>query len=171
MRVLSSKRSCAILGAAALTLSGVLASPCVMAVGQSSPIEVSIEIKAHQHTFHPGEQIIPVITVENTSDSAAELPQTCVGLDCDTLDNEISLTDASGHSPPMTALGKKITSVSNLGPRRALRLQPGASKQVNLDISQMYDLSSAGKYTISISRFVRSPRGSAKSNPLKIVIR
>ncbi len=144
---------------------------CAGAVAQSSPIKVSIDTKNGQHTFKPGEQIILIITVENISDSAAALPQTCAALDCDTLDNEISLTDASGDSPPMTALGKKITSVSSLGPRRALRLQPGASKQINLDVSQLYDLSSPGKYAISVSRFVRSPRGKAKSNSLTVVIR
>ena len=152
---------------AAVALTGYLASPCAEAVGQSSPVKVSIETKKSQYTFHPGEQIVLLITVENTSDVEAELSSSS-----DTLDNKVSLTDATGNSPPLTAFGKKVTSVFGmLGPRRALRLRPGASKQVSLDISQMYDLSRPGKYTISISRFVRSPRGTAKSSPLTIVIR
>lgn len=137
------------------------------AAGQSSQIKVSVDTKESRHTFSIGEQIILVITVKNNGDSTAELSQSS-----DARDNQVSLTDASGHSLPMTALGKKITDVFNIsGPRRALRLQPGASIQIELDISQIYDLSSPGDYAVSISRFVRRPRGTAKSSPLKFAIR
>ena len=157
----------AMLAAVALALTGYLASPCAQAVGQASTVKVSIETKNRQHTFHPGEQIALVITVENTGNTEAELSRSC-----DTFDNKVSLTDSSGDSPPLTTFGKKVTSdFSNPCPRRALRLQPRASKQVNLDISQIYDLSRPDTYTVSISRFVRSPRGTAKSSPLTIVIR
>jgi uncharacterized repeat protein (TIGR01451 family) len=140
---------------------------CSDAFGQSSPIKVSIETKNRQRSFNPGEQIILLITVKNTSKVPAKLSRSC-----DTIDNKAFLTDASGHSPPMTDVGKKLTSIFDMYcSRRVLPLRPGASKQVNLDISQIYDLSSPGKYTISISRFVRSPRGTATSSPLLIVVR
>jgi uncharacterized repeat protein (TIGR01451 family) len=156
-----------IFAAAILASAGFLMSHATVAVAQSSPIKVSIETKDGKHLFNPGEQITLLITVKNTSKVTAELSSSC-----DTLDNEVSLTDESDNSPPMTALGKKITSVFSMScPRRALRLPPGASQQINLDISQMYELSRSGKYTISISRFVRNPRGIAKSNSLTIVIR
>jgi hypothetical protein len=159
--------SYAMLAAVALTLTGYLASPCAEAVGQSTPVKVSIETENRQHAFHPGEQIVLLITVESAGDVEAELSSSS-----DTLDNKVSLTDATGNSPSLTAFGKKVTSVLGmLGPRRALRLRPGESKQISLDISQIYDVSRPGKYTVSISRFVRSPRGTAKSNPLTIVIR
>jgi len=158
--------SYAMLAAATIILTGYLASPCAEAVAQSSPIKVSIETKNRQHTFDPGEQITLVITVENTGNIEAELSRSC-----DTLDNKVYLTDSSGNKPPMTVLGQKVTSVFDMScPRRALRLRPGASKQINLDMSQMYDLSRPGNYTISISRFVRNPRGTVKSSPLTFVI-
>jgi hypothetical protein len=161
------RSSYTVLATVALTLIGYLASPCAEAVAQSSSVKVSIETKNRQYTFDAGEQIALMITVENTGDSEAELSRTC-----DMFDNEVSLTDSRGDSPPLTAFGKKATSVFGMPcPRRVLRLRPGASRQINLDISQMYDLSRPGKYTISISRFVRKPRGTAKSDPLMIVIR
>ena len=160
--------SYAMLVAVAIILTGYLVSPCAEISGQALPVKVSIETKNRQHTFHPGEQIVVLITIKNTSDFESQLPSTSDVM----LDNEVSLTDATGNSPPVTAFGKKLTSGMNrLGPRRTLRLQPGESKQISLDISQIYDLSLPGKYTLSISRFVRAPRGMVKSNPLKIVIR
>lgn len=154
------------LAVAALTLTGYMATLGGQSVAQTSPVKVSIETNNSEDIFNAGEPIALVITVKNTGVVEAELSRSC-----DT-DNEVSLTDARGNPPPLTVLGKKVTSeFSNPCPRRALRLQPGESKQIRLDISQIYDLSRPGKYTISISRFVRKPRGTATSSPLTFVVR
>jgi hypothetical protein len=152
--------------AVALATTGFLSSPCAMTAGQSSSVQVSIEIKNRLRTFDPGEPVVLLITLQNTIDVTAELSRSC-----DTLDNVVELSDANGHSPPLTAVGQNFTSVFRMPcPRRALILRPGDRKQIDLDISKLYDLSRPGSYRISISRFVRSPRGTAKSSPLTIRI-
>ena len=159
--------SYAMLTAVAAILTVYLVS-CAEASGQSSPVKVSIQTKNGQHTFRSGEQIVLLITLKNTGAGESALSSSS-----DSHDNKVSLTDVTGNTPPLTEFGKKATSPMGMpGPRRALRLQPGESKQISLDISQIYDLSRPGKYTVSISRFVRSPlRGDVTSNPLTIEIR
>jgi hypothetical protein len=146
----------------------VCSSRTAQSVAEQSPaVYLSIQPKDQQYIFKSGEQIVLIILLENSTDKMVEFPLTC-----ESLDYKVSVVDGKGDTPPLTANGRRITSIFEMTCRRTtLRLQPRGNKQVSLNITQIFDLSRPGKYAITLTRYVRSPRGVVESTPLSIVIR
>ena len=115
---------------------------------------VTIDTVSDSKSFAVGEPLGIRITVKNTSDDVVNIARTC-----DARDYKVQITGPDGKSVTLTALGKRLTDRSDLTPcpRRNRILKSGETTLATLGLSQLYDLSSKGKYQVLVSRGGRGP--------------
>lgn len=123
-----------------------------VAQGVRKPIPFSFSI-ASADEIKAGSQVIVHITTTNTSDST-------VGLEVMEVSPYIAIVrGADGILSPETAQGRKIKEKQKnhldpnfTGGRQSVHLEPGKSITEECTVSDLYDMSQPGRYTIQLER-------------------
>jgi uncharacterized protein (DUF58 family) len=145
---------------------------------QTSASSFSITISADQSTVKVGAPITIRILFKNTSNeeiALAKIPGDRKG----EKHNLVDVRDADGKMPPETeykqALEGKRDNVKGhvvlpMASNFTQFLKPGDVMQDNLDVTDLYDLSKPGRYTIQIERNDDISKTLVKSNVVTVTI-
>lgn len=111
---------------------------------------LSLTITAPARPVKAGTELRMSVTVRNISHQTIKL----VSLADSSYEYEIKVRDANGHLAPAAARlrnrDKRLPRYS--GSTFARDLQPGASYVDHITVTELYDLTRPGKYTISVAR-------------------
>jgi hypothetical protein len=122
---------------------------------------LQIGLGSEKATFAPGEKIAVTVVVRNSSDHEVWWGDEGVYRDWD-----IVLKDPQGKEPPLTALGVKWRQIRRppiyLSSGRTLILKPGEERRDAFVLSDLYDLSNTGKYTLRVGSNEIDPPKDAK---------
>jgi hypothetical protein len=111
-------------------------------------------------SFAPDEEMILEIALVNIS----KLPGTLLHSPIPILDYDISVTDAAGHEVKYSPEGKKLfQGGSVVGGYHFEVVQPSQSSIQKVDLRKFFDLSVAGKYRVTVSRYETVYRTSKSS--------
>jgi hypothetical protein len=129
----------------------------------SAPQLLSLTIAAPKQPVKVGTEVRLRVTVRNTSHRTIRL----VSLADSSYEYEIMVRDARGHVPPPSV---RLRNRDKLLPRYsgstfARDLQPGASYVDQIAITELYDLTKPGKYTVSVARQLNSNEAAILGTP------
>lgn len=141
---------------------------------------VSLTITAVRNPVDAGSEVNVKIVERNISPHE-------ITLGCATLGSftgwtfRVEVQDRHGKQPPFTRFGQRLRGLytpadltletPTNGNIAWVKLKPGESRESELDISKLYNLSEPGKYTIRIRRFYDNGRIWVKSNKIAITVR
>ena len=154
-------------------LCGLLAVSCAMHSAAEDKAPVNVLIQCKQAIVKSGSEVKLLITVTNTSDQDVDLYKT-PGPDGQAEDvNKIEVRDGSGNALPRADVQTvEIGGVLRTFPKKMTKsrmgviLKPGDSLEDFTILSNIFDLSKPGKYTVTVQNERRS---SDSSNELKLI--
>jgi hypothetical protein len=114
-------------------------------------LEISTQVDNDKTAFKIGEVIVINLTVKNNDDVELFVHQSCA-----TLDYKLTVKDEYGQLVSLTKEGQRRTNrYEMICPSKKVQIEPGKSKQDNINLTQLYDLSATGKYYVSVNRSAR----------------
>jgi hypothetical protein len=153
-------------------------------VGQGTPI-FQVANPAPSHLAQPGSQPSFSVTIKAVHDTVqAKAPLMLEVVTANISDRDLTLwqrtapdlagwvysadvRDESGNIPPSTAWGRRPMGE---GSEALLNLKPGQTNTDIIDITQLYDFSQPGTYTIQVQRNDDENNLAIKSNTIKVII-
>jgi hypothetical protein len=168
-------------------LIAIVAPVCVFASGAEQPFSVTLQ--ALSKTLKPGCQVYLLVTIKNTSSRDLTFVRgSAFGVSHEGTEKyRIEAHDEQGRPAPPSALvlesrkpvasGKAVVEWSYENQARTLK--PGESFVDAIDVTEYYDLSRPGIYTIWVSRHmppkvtshgVEWPKGSVRSNAITVTV-
>jgi hypothetical protein len=111
-------------------------------------LKITAQVDKDKTAFKVGEVIVISLTVKNNDDVELFVLQSCA-----TLDYKLTVKDEYGQLVSLTKEGQRRTTRSEIYcSYKTVKIEPGKSKQDNINLTQLYDLSAKGKYYISANR-------------------
>jgi hypothetical protein len=149
------------------------------AFGQPKQPAFSIAISAPD-VISAGSEPKLSIVLKNTSDHEIMLGRS-VQPGHGELHHDVEVRDDKGDLAPETEYHRKIKGRLSATPGKAppppnvrsdifIPMKPGETRNDDLTISKLYDLSKPGKYTIQVSRFDEDTKGVVKSNTITVSV-
>ncbi len=137
---------------------------------QSQQRPLSIAISTPQSALKAGSEVRIEVTLTNTSNRRVLIQERNPATDY-----EIDVRDQRGTAVPETDLGRKLKEppVIPMNSRNfEMYLRPNESAKENIALSDLYDMSHPGQYTIQVSRAVSNkPKdGVVKSNTITVTV-
>lgn len=109
------------------------------------------KVKLHMEgaPFSRGQEIVMTIMLTNISNSTEVLLHSAFPI----RDFYIVVSDAGGHQAKLTAEGEETLGPSPvIGSRRWFKIAPSKSDDHKIDLAKNFDLSTPGKYTVTVGR-------------------
>ena len=130
---------------------------------------VLLSASADEDSYKPGEPVMIALTLSNYTDKEIYLVETRA-----IKDYQLEIKKVTGEKLRLSERGKKVLESEVL--RRILsRIEPRETVRNQIDISELYDLSAADTYIISVARKIlmydKKSTAEIRSDPAKIVIR
>jgi hypothetical protein len=114
-------------------------------------LKITAQVDKDKTAFKIGEVIVINLTVKNNDDVELFVHQSCA-----TLDYKLTVKDEYGQLVSLTKEGQRRTNrYEMICPSKKVQIEPGKSKQDNINLTQLYDLSATGKYYVSVNRSAR----------------
>jgi hypothetical protein len=132
---------------------------------------LSIVASATEDVVRAGSQVTLKVSVKN------ELTETLVeptdGMNRPERNYAIKITDDHGNVPPLTNYGRALIKHEGVIIDRccpSMILQPGETRNEDVVVTSLFDLSKPGKYTIQLERFDNSIKAGVKSNAVAVTV-
>ena len=135
-----------------LAVAVVIGSPPVGS-GQQKQLPFSFVIRAAEEEIKPGSDVVVEITITNNSDRA-------IGMESMDISPYVAIVRAAnGVLAPETEMGRSLKqkqreriSPNWVGSRFGVRLQPGEAVHEKCVVSERYDMTAPGRYSIQLER-------------------
>jgi hypothetical protein len=145
-------------------------SPTQAAVGEAVEGQ-ALGVVSDKRVYAPGDRVVVGIRLVNVG--RAEVSW----VDCPVSGPRLTVSTPDGTPVPRTRRAMKASAESAIGTGHAVssKLKPGESRDDQIDLALLYDLTVAGRYFVSAKRKVSKPNGEwssvdAVSNKLEIII-
>jgi hypothetical protein len=131
---------------------------------------VQLTARVEKGVIQPGEPDTLILYVRNDSKAVVNLVETYPERDY-----AFDVKDQSGKCVSLTENGEKLVSNTSIYRRGPLKIQPGKDVYHRVIISQLYDMTAPGEYSVSVSRKIFGPDfkllTTVTSVPVKVIVR
>jgi hypothetical protein len=154
-----------------LLLAGAIFGAAVAGAAQTTPANFSIKIVARHDVVRTGSDVSVVVLLTNIANH--ELHYTTVDDDMFGDNGYVpKILDDAGKPVPLTKYGQMIANRTYLQGRRGqVGVQPGETTVPHeISLSELYDLTRPGKYTIQMERMDKDAKVRVKSNIITVTV-
>ncbi len=133
------------------------------------PARIEAVLASPESVFPINEPIHVLVSIKNIGSGVLEIA-TSRNNDRD----YVLIIDDGSKRLELTGKGRDLVDLTRTFSRKTIRLMPGGTIEAKLLVTDKYDLSMPGKYSIQVARHFRDPDGNIKrlvSEPLEVEVR